>query len=267
MCFFGGGYLRLFPYQLIRTMGQRALQRRAAGRFLHSSARNRSRPTAHAAQPPPPIHLLREPPLDAAKNPTHLARLSSNVFRQIYLARAADPVNTAVNVRTSEFLTAMPSIFNSSMATTIARFDQVANRLFRRSMLVRFQKTLAGCQPIEDRDGHRHRLRAGTLRHCAGARRGRAGPGPRFRPRHAQDRARSRRCGQRGATLHLRAGRFPYLSDFRTVRLCDRDGLYGLRWRAATGHRTSTRDHQQARFLQLSQSRGTARLATTVALP
>lgn len=25
MCFFGGGYLRLFPYRLMRTMGQRVL--------------------------------------------------------------------------------------------------------------------------------------------------------------------------------------------------------------------------------------------------
>ena len=26
VCFFGGGYLRLFPYHVIRTMGQRALR-------------------------------------------------------------------------------------------------------------------------------------------------------------------------------------------------------------------------------------------------
>lgn len=41
--------------------------------------------------------------------------------------------------------------FNAIYGKDDSPFDKVVNRLFRRAMLLRFEKTIAGCQPIEGR--------------------------------------------------------------------------------------------------------------------
>ncbi len=53
--------------------------------------------------------------------------------------------------RTSEFFDHYAADFDSIYGNDNSGFEGIANRLFRRSMLVRYQKTLAGCQPIEGR--------------------------------------------------------------------------------------------------------------------
>src|SRR5580698_6091387 len=53
--------------------------------------------------------------------------------------------------RTSHFFDDYAADFDSIYGNDNRALERVANRLFRRAMLVRYEKTLAGCQPIEGR--------------------------------------------------------------------------------------------------------------------
>jgi ubiquinone/menaquinone biosynthesis C-methylase UbiE len=56
-----------------------------------------------------------------------------------------------VSERTSEFFDRYAVDFDSIYGNDNKALERIANRLFRRAMLVRYGKTLAGCQPIEGR--------------------------------------------------------------------------------------------------------------------
>jgi ubiquinone/menaquinone biosynthesis C-methylase UbiE len=58
-------------------------------------------------------------------------------------------VSVTVADRTSEFFDRYAVDFDSIYGNDNRALEQIVNRLFRRAMLVRFHKTLAGCQPIE----------------------------------------------------------------------------------------------------------------------
>jgi SAM-dependent methyltransferase len=60
-------------------------------------------------------------------------------------------VSVTVADRTSEFFDRYAVDFDSIYGNDNRALEQIVNRLFRRAMLVRFQKTLAGCQPIAGR--------------------------------------------------------------------------------------------------------------------
>jgi len=53
--------------------------------------------------------------------------------------------------RTSEFFDRYAVGFDSIYGNDNRALERVVNRLFRRAMVVRYEKTLAGCQPIEGR--------------------------------------------------------------------------------------------------------------------
>ena len=58
MCFFGGGYLRLFPYSVIRAMGRRVLgEGRPVIFYVHPREIDPDA-AAHGVEPPAPLHLL-----------------------------------------------------------------------------------------------------------------------------------------------------------------------------------------------------------------
>ena len=73
MCFFGGGYLRLFPYPVIRAMGRKA---QSEGRpiifYVHPREIDPEQPRMRI-EPPPPLHLLRQPQDHAPENQAHPA--------------------------------------------------------------------------------------------------------------------------------------------------------------------------------------------------
>ena len=52
--------------------------------------------------------------------------------------------------RTATFFDRYAVDFNAIYGNSDRAFDGLINRLFRRSMLVRYERTLAGCRPIED---------------------------------------------------------------------------------------------------------------------
>jgi len=56
-----------------------------------------------------------------------------------------------MNDRTSHFFDDYAADFDSIYGNDNRALERVANRLFRRAMVVRYEKTLAGCQPIEGR--------------------------------------------------------------------------------------------------------------------
>jgi 2-polyprenyl-3-methyl-5-hydroxy-6-metoxy-1,4-benzoquinol methylase len=60
-------------------------------------------------------------------------------------------VSVAAGGRTSEFFDRYAVDFDSIYGNDNRALERIANRLFRRAMLVRFEKTLAGCQPAEGR--------------------------------------------------------------------------------------------------------------------
>ena len=53
--------------------------------------------------------------------------------------------------RTSDFFDRYAVGFDAIYGNDNRAFERIINRLFRRAMLVRYQKTLAGCQPAEGR--------------------------------------------------------------------------------------------------------------------
>lgn len=58
-------------------------------------------------------------------------------------------MNEQVHNRTARFFDRYSEDFDAIYGKDNRLFDQAVNRLFRQAMLVRYQKTLAGCQPIE----------------------------------------------------------------------------------------------------------------------
>jgi 2-polyprenyl-3-methyl-5-hydroxy-6-metoxy-1,4-benzoquinol methylase len=54
-----------------------------------------------------------------------------------------------VNERTSEFFDRYAVDFDAIYGNDNRAFERIVNYLFRRSMVVRYEKTLAGCRPIE----------------------------------------------------------------------------------------------------------------------
>jgi SAM-dependent methyltransferase len=54
-----------------------------------------------------------------------------------------------VTERTATFFDRYAVDFNAIYGNSDGAFEGLINRLFRRSMLVRFERTLAGCQPLE----------------------------------------------------------------------------------------------------------------------
>jgi SAM-dependent methyltransferase len=56
-----------------------------------------------------------------------------------------------VNERTSDFFDRYAVDFDSIYGNDNKALERVANRLFRHAMLVRYQKTMAGCEPIAGR--------------------------------------------------------------------------------------------------------------------
>jgi ubiquinone/menaquinone biosynthesis C-methylase UbiE len=60
-------------------------------------------------------------------------------------------VSVAASDRTSEFFDRYAVDFDSIYGNDNRALERITNRLFRRAMLVRFKKTLAGCQPADGR--------------------------------------------------------------------------------------------------------------------
>lgn len=56
-----------------------------------------------------------------------------------------------MNGRTSDFFDRYAVGFDAIYGNKNRTFERVANHLFRRAMLVRYEKTLLGCQPVEGR--------------------------------------------------------------------------------------------------------------------
>jgi SAM-dependent methyltransferase len=56
-----------------------------------------------------------------------------------------------MNERTSHFFDDYAADFDSIYGNDNRALERVANRLFRRAMVLRYEKTLAGCQPIQGR--------------------------------------------------------------------------------------------------------------------
>jgi 2-polyprenyl-3-methyl-5-hydroxy-6-metoxy-1,4-benzoquinol methylase len=56
-----------------------------------------------------------------------------------------------VSERTSEFFDRYAGGFNAIYGNENRAFERIINHLFRRAMLLRYEKSLAGCQPIEGR--------------------------------------------------------------------------------------------------------------------
>jgi ubiquinone/menaquinone biosynthesis C-methylase UbiE len=56
-----------------------------------------------------------------------------------------------VSERTSEFFDRYAVGFDAIYGNDNRAFERVINRLFRRAMVLRYEKTLAGCQPVEGR--------------------------------------------------------------------------------------------------------------------
>ena len=54
-----------------------------------------------------------------------------------------------MNERTADFFDRYAMDFNAIYGNSDRAFEGLVNRLFRRAMLVRYEKTLAGCRPIE----------------------------------------------------------------------------------------------------------------------
>ena len=138
--------MRLFPDSVIRAMGSRALGEGRPVIFYVTSAPDRSRAAAHGLEPPPPLHLLRQSRNHAAENQTHLARLSGHLFRPLPVTKGI-----AVNDRTSEFFDRYAVDFDLIYGNDNKALERIANRLFRHAMLVRYDKTIAGCQPAAGR--------------------------------------------------------------------------------------------------------------------
>jgi len=53
--------------------------------------------------------------------------------------------------QTSQFFDGYAADFDAIYGTDNGPVERIANRLFRRAMLVRYEKTLAGCQPVDGR--------------------------------------------------------------------------------------------------------------------
>jgi ubiquinone/menaquinone biosynthesis C-methylase UbiE len=56
-----------------------------------------------------------------------------------------------MNERASHFFDEYAADFDAIYGNDDRSLDRIANRLFRRAMLVRYEKTLAGCQPVAGR--------------------------------------------------------------------------------------------------------------------
>jgi len=56
-----------------------------------------------------------------------------------------------MNDRTSHFFDDYAADFDAIYGNDNRALERIANRLFRRAMLVRYEKTLAGCRPVEGR--------------------------------------------------------------------------------------------------------------------
>lgn len=59
--------------------------------------------------------------------------------------------DSSVTDRTSEFFDRYAGGFNAIYGNANGPFESIVNRLFRQAMVKRYEKTLAGCQPIEGR--------------------------------------------------------------------------------------------------------------------
>jgi 2-polyprenyl-3-methyl-5-hydroxy-6-metoxy-1,4-benzoquinol methylase len=53
--------------------------------------------------------------------------------------------------QTSQFFDGYAADFDAIYGSDNGPVERIANRLFRRAMLIRYEKTLAGCQPVEGR--------------------------------------------------------------------------------------------------------------------
>jgi len=59
--------------------------------------------------------------------------------------------DSSVTDRTSEFFDRYAGGFNAIYGNANGPFESIVNRLFRQAMVKRYEKTLAGCQPMEGR--------------------------------------------------------------------------------------------------------------------
>ena len=169
--------------------------------------------------------------------------------------------------RTSEFFDRYAVDFDSIYGNDNKALERVANRLFRRAMLVRYEKTLAGCHPVEGRSvidigcgpGHYSiaLARAGAkkvlgLDFAAGM------------LKIARERAQAYGVAERCAFE---------LGDFLTYPIPERFdyavvmGFMDYVAGPARDRRSRPRHRARARLLQFSESRRTAGLAAAMALP
>ena len=169
--------------------------------------------------------------------------------------------------RTSEFFDRYAVDFDSIYGNDNRALERIANRLFRHAMLVRYQKTIAGCQPVAGKSVID--IGCGPGHYSITLARQGAGKvlGLDFAPgmlKIARERAQFAGVAQR---CNFALGDFlshplPEPFDYAIVM-----GFMDYVSDPLRDHRTGARHRARAGVFQLSQGRRSAGLATAVALP
>ena len=168
--------------------------------------------------------------------------------------------------RTSEFFDRYAVDFDSIYGNDNKALERVANRLFRRAMLVRYQKTIAGCQPVAGKSVIDIGCGPGHYSITLARQGANKVLGLDFAPgmlKIARERAQVAGVAER---CNFALGDFltyplPTPFDYAIVM-----GFMDYVQRSARDHQAGARDRARARVLQLPQGRRPARLAAAMAL-
>src|SRR5262249_36285627 len=141
--------------------------RRPSRGFLHPSARNRSGASTAADERGQAFQVVRESPFHRAKARSHSERFSSGYIpepapRGTFSNRGCCShgcgasrgfmTNTSItNDRTQGFFHQYANDFDAIYSNRGEGVEGVLNRVFRKSMKLRFIKSVEGCQPIQGR--------------------------------------------------------------------------------------------------------------------
>ena len=172
-----------------------------------------------------------------------------------------------MNDRTSEFFDRYAVDFDSIYGNDNKALERIANRLFRHAMLVRYQKSIAGCQPIAGRSVIDIGCGPGHYSITLARQGAKKVLGLDFAPgmlKIARERAEFAGVAER---CSFELGDFlsyplPEPFDYAIVM-----GFMDYVERSARDYRAGARHRAGARVFQLSQGRRPARLAAAVALP
>src|SRR4029453_5346627 len=123
----------------------------AAGDLLCPPARDRSRAPAPADGRVAPVQDLRQPADDGAKNSQHPGGVSRHHVPRLRQRQPRAPRGLLMEAttRTASFFDAYAKALHAIYGNENTLVNGVVNRLFRKSMMLRYEKSLAGCQPIQ----------------------------------------------------------------------------------------------------------------------